>query len=143
MAKALNRLAQKVAAGEPIREITRYCYGLAHWVWVEYRRDPKARHTNFDELLVLPVVSPDPLLQQERWDCFRHCLQSLPAEERQMIVSYWEHDQQSDSVARREMATRLGISPTALRIRISRSKNKLKDCFLTCLEKGQNILKRL
>src|SRR5215212_7380200 len=27
--EVLNRLAQKVAAGEPIREIRKYCYGLA------------------------------------------------------------------------------------------------------------------
>jgi len=135
--EVLNRLAQKVAAGENIREMTRYCYGLARWVWVEYRRDPKARHTSFDELPLIPALPPDQLLQQERSDCFQHCLHRLTEEERQMIVNYWDHDQLSDSAARREMAARLGISPTALRIRVSRGKNKLKECYSDCLEKGR------
>src|SRR5262245_9902469 len=136
--EVLNRVAQKVAAGEPIREMTRYCYGLARWVWMEYLRDPKARHTSFDELPVLPTHMPDPLLLQERLDCFQHCLQRLTAEDRQLIVGYWDHDKQSDSAARRDMAARLGISPTALRIRVSRGKNKLKDCYYNCLETGRN-----
>ncbi len=135
--EALNRLAQKIADGEPIREITRYCYGLAHWVWMEYLRDPKTKHTSFDELPLMTVIMPDPLLLQERMDCFKRCLKRLTAEERLMIVSYWDHDQQSDSTARREIAERMGISPTALRIRISRGKNKLKECYSNCMEKGQ------
>jgi DNA-directed RNA polymerase specialized sigma24 family protein len=140
--EVLNRMAQKVDAGEPIREVTKYCYGLAHWVWMEYRRDPKTKHLSFDELPLMPVVMPDPLVEQEKWNCFQHCLQRLTADERQVIVNYWDHDQQSDVIARREMATRLGISPTALRIRVSRSKNKLKECYLNCLENGQNTMKR-
>src|SRR5262245_44003529 len=135
--EVLNRLAQKVAAGEPIREMTRYCYGLARWVLVEYHREPKTRHTSVDELPLLPTLTPDQLLEQEPSECFHQCLQQLTEEERQMIVRYWDHDQQSDSAARREMAARLGISPTALRIRVSRGKNKLKDCFSNCIEKGR------
>jgi DNA-directed RNA polymerase specialized sigma24 family protein len=135
--ESLNRLAQKVAAGEPIREMTRYCYGLARLVWMEYLRDPITKNTSLDDLPALPTLMPDPLLQQERLDCFQHCLRRLTAEERQLIVSYWDHDQQSDSAARREMAARLGISPTALRIRVSRGKKKLKDCYYNCLETGR------
>lgn len=134
--ETLNRLAQKIATDEPIREVTRYCYGLARWIWMEYRRDPKAKHTNLDEVLALSVPVSDPIIQQERQSCIQHCLQHLTAEERETVVSYWDHDQQSNAHARREMATRLGISATALRIRISRSKNKLQACYVNCLENG-------
>jgi len=140
--EVLNRLAQKVAAGEPIREVPRYCYGLARWIRMEYLRDPKNKHTNFDDLPVIPVLPPDPLLEQERLNCFKHCLQRLTAEEREVVIGYWDHEEQSNSEVRRDMAARLGISPTALRIRISRSKKKLKACYDDCLERGLAALKR-
>jgi len=122
--ETLNRLARKVASGEVIREMARYCYGLARWVWIESRRDPETKHVTLDDAPLPPVVLPDHLLEKERLACFRHCLQELTVEERELMVSYWEHDQQPHSTARRELAESLGISPVALRIRVSRIKTK-------------------
>lgn len=140
--ETLNRLARKVAGGEEIREMGRYCYGLARFVWKESLRDPKNKLDPIDDAPLPPVVTPDRLIEKERLACFQHCLQSLTVEERELMVSYWEHDEQPHSTVRRELAARLGISPVALRIRVSRIKNKFKACFANCLERGLADLKR-
>ena len=140
--ETLNRLARKVAAGEEIREMTRYCYGMARWVWRESLRDPENKGITLDDAPLPPVIPRDRLIEKERLACFQHCLQSLTVEERELMVSYWEHDEQPHSTARRELAERLAISPVALRIRVSRIKNKFKACFSNCLERGLADLKR-
>ena len=139
--ETLNRLARKIAEGEDIREMVRYCYGLARWIWVEHSRNPHTKEIAFDNLPVLPFSSPDHLVQKERLDCFRHCLGHLTTEEREMVIRYWDHEDQPHSEPRREQAEQMGLTPTALRIRISRIKNRLKACFANCMERGLKNLK--
>jgi DNA-directed RNA polymerase specialized sigma24 family protein len=138
--ETLNRLTKKVAEGEVIRDTLRYCYGLAHWVWVEHLRRPEVNQMSFDDLPVAPFVLPYSLVRKEREACYQHCLRELPAKERELVVEYWDHENQSHRDARREMAERLQITLTALRIRVSRIKDKLQACFSDCLERGpQNL----
>jgi DNA-directed RNA polymerase specialized sigma24 family protein len=139
--ETLNRLAKKVAEGEEIREVLRYCYGLARWVWVEHSRRPDVNQMSFDDLPVAPFVLQDSLVRKEREACFQYCLGELPEKEREMMVEYWDHEDQPHRDARRKMAERLQITLTALRIRVSRIKDKLQDCFSDCLERGTAKLK--
>jgi DNA-directed RNA polymerase specialized sigma24 family protein len=134
--ETLNRLAKKVAEGEEVRDVLRYCYGLARWVRIEHSRKPEANRVSFDDLPVTPFVLQDSLVRKEREACFHHCLGQLPAKERELVVEYWDHENQKHRDARREMAERLQITLTALRIRVSRIKDKLQACFSDCLERG-------
>ena len=134
--QTLNRLARKIDEREEIRDVLRYCYGLARWVWMEQLKKPETREVPLDNLPVIPFVLPDSLLRKERELCFYYCLRQLPIGERELIVEYWDHRKQTNSKGRREIADRLRITVTALRIRISRIKNKLEACFYNCLEKG-------
>jgi DNA-directed RNA polymerase specialized sigma24 family protein len=134
--EALNRLAKKVAEGEEVRDVLRYCYGLARWVWVEHARRPEVNRVSFDDLPVAPFVLQESLVRKEREACFQHCLGGLTEKERELVVEYWDHEDQSHRDARREMAERLQITLTALRIRVSRIKDKLQACFSDCLERG-------
>jgi DNA-directed RNA polymerase specialized sigma24 family protein len=139
--ETLNRLAKKIAEGEEVRDILRYNYGLARWVWVEYVKRPGVNQVSFDDSLVGTSISPDSLLEKERQACFQYCLRELTDRERELIVGYWDHENQTHRDARREMAERLQISLTALRIRVSRIKSKLEACFSRCLEQGLPKLK--
>lgn len=139
--ETLNRLAKKVAEGEEIRDTLRYCYGLARWVWVEHTRRPEVNNMSFDDLPAAPFVLQDSLVRKEREGCFQHCLRELPAKEMDLVVEYWDHENRSHRDARREMAERLQITMTALRIRVSRIKDKLQACFSDCLERGAAKLK--
>lgn len=139
--ETLNRLTKKVAEGEEIRDALRYCYGLARWVWVEHSRRPEVKQMSFDELPVTPFVLQDSLVRKEREACFQYCLRQLPARERELVVEYWDHEDRSHRDARKEMAERLQITLTALRIRVSRIKDELQACFSDCLERGAAKLK--
>jgi DNA-directed RNA polymerase specialized sigma24 family protein len=140
--ETLNRLAKKVAEGEEIRDALRYCYGLARWVWVEHsRRLEIINRVSIDDLPVAPFVFQASLIRKEREACFQYCLRELPAKDRELVVEYWDHENQSHRDARREIANRLKITMTALRIRVSRIKDKLQACFSDCLESGAANLK--
>jgi DNA-directed RNA polymerase specialized sigma24 family protein len=139
--ETLNRLAKKVAEGEEIRDTLRYCYGLARWVWMEHSRRPEVNNMSFDDLPVAPFVFQDSLVRKEREACFQHCLRGLLAKERELVVEYWDHENRPHRDARREMAERLQITPMALRIRVSRIKDKLQACFSDCLERGAAKMK--
>ncbi|HQR36161.1 MAG TPA: sigma-70 family RNA polymerase sigma factor [Blastocatellia bacterium] len=134
--EAMNRLARKIAEGEDIRDVLRYSYGLARLIWLEYLRKPDTNHVPLDELPVLSFLPTDLLLEKQKEQCYLHCLQQLPEEERALIIEYWDHDGQSHHEARKELAERLGISLVALRIRVTRIKKKLESCLATCLEQG-------
>ena len=134
--ETLNRLAKKIAEGEEVRDVLRYCYGLARWVWMEYWKKPEAHPMSFDDLPVRPFVAPDLLTLKEDEACCRHCLRQLLSGERDLVIEYWVHENQTHYEARREMAERMRISLTALRIRISRIKDKLESCYSDCLERG-------
>ncbi len=139
--ETLNRLAKKIAEGEDVRDVLRFCYGLARWVWMESLKKPEARRVSLDDLTVPPFVPPDSLLRKEQEACFQHCLQELAAGEREMILEYWDHGNRPHREARKEMAARLQFTLLALRIRICRIRDKLKICYSDCREKGPPKLK--
>jgi DNA-directed RNA polymerase specialized sigma24 family protein len=140
--ETLNRLAKKNMEGEEIRDVLRYTHGLAHWVWMEFLRKPGARPVSFEDLPVAPFVLPTSILQKEREACFHYCLRALPARDRELVVEYWDHRKQTNREARRELAERMQITMIAMRIRISRIKDKLEACFYNCLENGLPKTKR-
>ncbi len=140
--ETLNRLAKKIDEGEEIRDVLRYSHGLAHYVWMEHLKKPDARPVPYDELPLTPFTLSDPVIRKERDDCCQYCLQLLPEGDRELITEYWIHGNQKHRDARRELAERLRISLTALRIRVSRIKDKLENCFSDCLDKGVSKMKR-
>jgi DNA-directed RNA polymerase specialized sigma24 family protein len=139
--ETLNRLAKKVADGEEIRDILRYCYGLARWVWREYLKKPEANRESLETVTIPGITPPDPLLWKERKVCFQYCLQQLPAGEKELVVEYWDHEHQPHREARKAMAERRQLTLLALRIRVCRIRDKLKTCFSNCVEKGKPNLK--
>ena len=139
--ETLNRLAKKIAEGEEVRDVLRYCYGLARWVWIEYLKKPEANRQSLEDVTVMGFTPPDSLLWKEREACFQYCLRRLPAEEKELIVEYWDHDHQPHREARKKIAERRQLTLVALRIRVCRIRDKLKACFSNCLEKGAANLK--
>ena len=56
------------------------------------------------------------------------CLETLPPEDRQLILDYHAGPDGSNITARRRLAARLGLSATALRIRAHRLRTRLERC---------------
>jgi DNA-directed RNA polymerase specialized sigma24 family protein len=134
--EVLDRLLRKIAEGEEVRDVPRYCYGLARWVWAEYLKRPGRVYVTFEEMPDPPSVTQESLEQKERNACYQHCLNSLSPEDHVLIVEYSDHEHQTNREARRALAERKGMTMTALRIRVCRIRDRLAACKADCLKNG-------
>jgi len=66
--------------------------------------------------------------------CLDQCLDALPAENRRLIVDYYQEERRAKIELRQELADRLNIPLNALRIRAHRIRNTLEQCINRCLE---------
>ncbi|MEW6211262.1 MAG: hypothetical protein AB1631_23050 [Acidobacteriota bacterium] len=144
--EVLNRIARRAEEGEEIRRETlaEYFYGVAHNVWKEFLRSPENAFTSIDALS--DRLSEHPGQVEERkvekyeserrlW-CLESCAAKLPAETRDLIVSYYEEEEGAKIKNRRRLAESIGVPMNALRIRAHRIRAKLEKCVTDCLNRS-------
>lgn len=134
--EVMSRLAKKIAEGEEIIDVLRYCYGLARWVWKEFLRSPDSKPVPIEDLSIIQVAPIDPVIKKEESGCYLHCMNQLSDKERKMMVEYHDGDGEVLHKVREKMARRMGITVVALRIRITRIKRKLESCYSDCKKNG-------
>jgi DNA-directed RNA polymerase specialized sigma24 family protein len=139
--KTLDRVAARLSDGIQLRlaDPYAYCHAVALNLLHEYRREPSSawqslsgptsRETPF-EPAQRPASPPDPESEQ-RLACLDRCLQTLPAETRELLFKY--HEQRGP--ARQQLADQLGVPVNALRIRMFRARVALETCVVACLER--------
>jgi DNA-directed RNA polymerase specialized sigma24 family protein len=132
--EVLRRILEKLAQGEEIRDPFTYCYGVARLVLLELRKNTAREKAALSEL---QHASPaDNRFEDERaYDCLGHCLDSVPAETRQLIQKYYTHEGGAKIEARKALADQLSIPLNALRIRAHRVRQKLEECVQSCVQK--------
>jgi DNA-directed RNA polymerase specialized sigma24 family protein len=139
--KTLTRVAITLAQDGAIatRPPARYCFAVAKYVLLEdLRRDRRlvpfdeTRATDSSSIASQGVAAAERDAHDRRLDCLDHCLQSLKAEQRELIVEYYAESRQMKIQRRRALAVRLGISMNALAIRAWRIREALmarvRDC---------------
>lgn len=124
--EAINRVAKKLSQ---IKDVYRgdyslYFYGVAKNIVHEDRR----RRT---------VPSPPPTWNspdiEAESECLERCLQKLTAENRALILQYYQEEKKVKIDHRRSLAEKLGIALNALRIRAYRIRSSLELCVRKCL----------
>jgi len=142
--ETISRITQKLAdegaedQAETIRSPRGFCIGFARNVLREFWRARERANIDLAQLPPSQTPSFDPgklereseesLLQQQRFACMRQCLDCLPPKDHELII------QNCTVEDRGELAGRLGLSPNALRIRVSRVRKTLKTCLANCLK---------
>ncbi len=102
-----------------------YFYGVARNVHLEHLRRPV-------ESFPLPI--PESLEEKERRDqCLELCMKAFVPENRSLVLEYYSKDKSAGIAQHKKMAERLGISGTALRLRMHRIRASLHACVETCL----------
>lgn len=125
--ETIDRVARRLAAGEQIlsTDPVRYFYGVAKNVFLESRKHqsplPPARDIPF-------IVESD---SSSHLACVRCCLNALTPRARELLEAYY-----LDS--RAGLATREGVTPNALRLRVFKQKRKLRACIARCLQRHQH-----
>jgi RNA polymerase sigma factor (sigma-70 family) len=137
---AIDRVAKKLLEiietykGDP----KPYFFSVAHYVHLEYLKRPA--------VLPLPQTDlphPDLSRPPEEFDddelldsCLRSCMERLTQRSREMILQYYRGERQVKIRLRRELAERLGIKLTNLRLRAQRVRADLKECILDCMQRN-------
>ena len=129
--ETIDRVARKVKEiapnykNDPSR--SRYFYGVAKNIVREYNRK-KTR-----SLVTEPAMQADEDETEVQHRCLDSCLEQLSLEDRNLVLDYFSREGKSVINNRKTLCDRLRISPEALRIRIYRIKQRLRDCISMCL----------
>lgn len=128
--ETINRVARKLKdiegsfSGSP----TRYFYGVANKVHLEYLREKQ----------VQPMPDPPGNSEEveEEHRCLEHCMDLLSSENKMLVLEYYQGDKQAKIDHRKVLAERLGIALNALRIRAFRIRASLQECVRDCVRRS-------
>jgi RNA polymerase sigma factor (sigma-70 family) len=69
------------------------------------------------------------------YQCLDHCLDKLSPANRELVLSYYHGGKQAKINHRKEIAANLKIEINAVRIRLYRARNTLRQCIEDCIER--------
>ena len=106
-----------------------YFYGVAKYVFLEYTKRPKTEELP-DIIAQIEASTND---NEKDFRCLNNCLKKLASDQRKLIIDYYR-DEKRDKINRRKAIEQtLVITNETLRIRIFRTKKKLKQCIQDCI----------
>jgi DNA-directed RNA polymerase specialized sigma24 family protein len=126
--ETLDRVARKLLEGTVVPQVSlgAYVRGVARLVFYESSRERLEPLSGFE---AAAISLEDGAAAGE---CLDRCLASWPAADRDLLLRYYGAGKAAD--VRRRMADELGISSTALRIRMHRLRARLERCVAECLK---------
>jgi RNA polymerase sigma factor (sigma-70 family) len=132
--EVLTRITRRIDEGEQVRDVSSYALGVARLLLREIRKQER-RENDAYEAASHAVSAPDETARLERIDyCVETCLAELTPEGRRLVLAYYAADRREKIDGRRELAARLGIPTSALRLRVHRLRARLTRCVLRCLD---------
>jgi DNA-directed RNA polymerase specialized sigma24 family protein len=126
--ETINRVIVKSSA-EKIENKIAYCYGVAKNVYRESLRKERP-HLDIDELTVAAKAPEEPSFSRE---CLDKCLEKLPPDSRNLLLDYFSEAKLAKIELHRRISESLKTTQTALRMRVMRTKQKLKICVQECM----------
>lgn len=130
--ETINRVTQKLpqVAAAYVGEPTLYFYGVANKIHLEWLRKQK-------KMTRVPLSEREASVETEsdtsEYECLQSCLETLPADQRRLIVEYYRDEKTAKIEKRREMAEKFGININALQVKAFRIRARLKECLQKCL----------
>jgi len=106
-----------------------YFYGVAKKVRLEYFR----RH---GQVVDEQPKGDLPYQDERRHEYLEHCLGKFTESNRKLLLDYYDYEARGKAPRRQLLAEHLGIPLNALRIRLHRVRNHLRECVLGCLNQG-------
>lgn len=127
--EVLDRMSRRLAEGVDIADVGAYARGIARLVLLEARRRPAE-----EPLETEPIASPQEDLTErdETAACLERCFGHLGAPARAQVLDYYTADGRERIDGRKRLAIQLGVSATALRLRMLRLRLSLERCVQAC-----------
>lgn len=133
--ETINRVARRIEEGQVVENVRNYFYGVARLVFLEAVKEQEHAAVPLDETpQILRQQAPEAADPEPRILCFDGCLESLPAEQRRLIVDYYQEERRAKIELRQELADSLHIPLNALRIRAHRIRVRLEECITQCMK---------
>jgi DNA-directed RNA polymerase specialized sigma24 family protein len=126
--ETINRVILKVSE-ERIENKIGYCYGVAKNIFRESLRKERT-HLDIDDVT---IAAKDPEAQSFSNECLDKCLEKLSPESRDLLLEYFSEAKQAKIELHRRISEGLAMTQTALRMRVMRTKQKLKICVQECM----------
>ncbi|HMS41293.1 MAG TPA: hypothetical protein PKE69_13770 [Pyrinomonadaceae bacterium] len=128
----LNRTIEKVTQlnAETIENKTSYVYAIAKYVYLESLRKEKS----FLEIEDKHFTAKPFQEEDVSGICLDKCLGNLEFDQRKFILEYFSESKAQKIALHKKTADNLEISPTALRMKASRIKQKLSVCVKDCIK---------
>ena len=126
--ETINRVILK-SSEEQIENKIAYCYGVARNVYRESLRKERP-HLDIDDVIVAAKVPEEPSFSRE---CLDKCLEKLSPDNRNLLLDYFSEAKQAKVELHRRISETLQTTQTALRMRVMRTKLKLKICVQECM----------
>ena len=129
--ETINRVILK-SSEERIEKPIAYCYGVAKNVYRESLRKERT-HLDIDEVTIAARGFEE---QSFSGECLDKCLEQLSPENRELLLEYFSEVKQAKIELHRRISASLAMTQTALRMRVMRTKEKLKICVQECMTCG-------
>src|SRR5438132_1432625 len=126
--ETINRVILKVSE-EKIENKIAYCYGVAKNVFRESLRKERT-HVDIDDVTIAAKDPEEPSFSDE---CLEKCLEKLSPASRSLLLDYFSEAKQAKIELHRRISESLAMTQTALRMRVMRTKQKLKICVQECM----------
>ena len=134
--EALDRLTRRMS-GTTVHDVYKYAHGIARLVLLERRRAPVlASIDDVPEATLMAPVQRDS--HSDLQGCFERCLGGLPEDSRELLLRYYEGQRMGKILNRRQLASVLGITESALRNRVQRLRDRLELCVQGCVGASLN-----
>jgi DNA-directed RNA polymerase specialized sigma24 family protein len=126
--ETINRVILK-SSEEEIENKIAYCYGVAKNVYRESLRKQRI-HVDIDDVTITAKAPEEPSFSSE---CLDKCLEKLPSDSRNLLLEYFSEAKLAKINLHRRISESLETTQTALRMRVMRTKQKLKVCVQECM----------
>ena len=141
--ETLARVAQKLQEKGEITDLSpaHYCYVTAKFVFLEYIRGGKRNQVSLEEISAAGLTDleanpsfpdSDSANQEQMLICLDRCLKKLSSSDSELILEYYQGEQQEKIQRRRQLSEKLGLSANALSIRACRIRGKVETCLKEC-----------
>jgi DNA-directed RNA polymerase specialized sigma24 family protein len=131
--ETINRVAKRVADGEEILNPGGYAIGVARLLLLEINKGRQREQSALTELGTASESYTEPDDGENRLVCLRNCLQTLSADNRELILQYYQGEKGEKIRNRKKLLERLGIPVNTLRMRALRLRERLQTCVEECV----------
>jgi len=133
--ETMNRVARKLAEGEEVQNPAAYCIGVARLLLLEINKGRAREQQALSEMAREPAAASDEPESEAPIECLRVCLENLPADNRELIIEYYQGEKGTKIENRKRLTERFKVPVNTLRMRALRLREKLQTCVEQCLQK--------